>query len=329
MKILRLSGLLAAGLLASCGDLMEVRTIHPKVEKKNNENGGEQAARADGQPVAGVKKVNEDVAAGIAPEAAGYLPYRVGKGTVVNGFELPSDDEIKWAEMSPNAKLDFGDAFEKRSKRKSPWHVSYQEARRESTRTGKPLLIWFTRTGSPGSPMCARLKRELFGDQEFGKWANEKLVRLKVDASGGDRETDEFGQLASSLVARRKYAESLKKRFNVMGQPTLVMVQPDGSVYSQERGYSRGDKSSLWGKLKNAVLTIEHNRGVWERKMALKGYRRWTGRNGQVVFAKLIRYKEPYLLLSEPDGNKIKTSQKDLSKDDRGWIMAERAKRGL
>ena len=310
---------------------MEVRTIRPKKPSKNSgesENGGMAAGLAAGAN-AGVKKINEDVAAGIAPEAAGYLPFRVEEGTKVKGMLLPSDDEIEWAKMDPNAEVKLGEAFLKKPKSTSPWHASYQEARRESMRTGKPLLIWFTRTGTPGSPMCARLKRELFGDHGFGKWADEELIRLKVDASGGDKRTDEFGQLESTLVARRKYAEKLKKQFNVIGHPSLVIVQPDGAVYTQERGYSRGDKKELWGKMKNAVLTIAHNQGIWERKMATKGYRRWKGKNGTEVFARLLRYHEPYLLLAEPDGNKIKTSQKDLSKDDRGWIIAEKKKRGL
>jgi thioredoxin-related protein len=309
---------------------MEVRTIRPKPPKrKDGEVAQGLAAGVAGYPHAGVKKINEDVAAGVAPEEAGYLPYRVGKGVKVDGLLLPSDDEIEWAKMDANAELDFGKGKSKQAKRKSPWHYNYQEASRESRRTGKPLLIWFTRSGTPGSPMCARLKRELYGDLDFAKWADEKLIRLKVDASGGDRQTDEFGQLSKNLVARRKYAESLKKRFRVMGQPTLVMVQPDGGVYFQERGYSRGEKKELWGKMKNAVLTIEHNREVWERKMAAKGYRRWTGQNGEVVFAKLTRYHNGNLLLTEPDGHQIKTSQKDLSKDDRGWIVAEKKKRGL
>ncbi len=331
MNFNRPAALLILILGSSCSDFMEVRTIRPKLPKKDESSGGGGglSAAVAGHPHAGVTKVNEDVASGIAPEEAGFLPYRVGEGTKVQGLLLPSDDQIEWAEMDPNAELDFGKGAALKAKRKTPWHWNYQEARRASMRTGKPLLIWFTRTGTPGSPMCARLKRELFGDQEFTKWADEKLVRLMVDASGGDRETDEFGQLAKDLVARRKYAEKLKDQFRVIGQPTLVMVQPDGAVYFQERGYSRGEKKELWGKMRNAVLTIEHNRGVWEQKMAAKGYRRWTGKNGEVVFAKLTRYRNGYLLLTEPDGHQIKTSQKDLSPDDRGWIVAEKEKRGL
>ncbi|MDB4802204.1 thioredoxin family protein, partial [Akkermansiaceae bacterium] len=236
---------------------------------------------------------------------------------------------FEWAPMSLDTEFKLGDKFKNRPKKKNSWVASYREARRESMREGKPLLIWFTKTGSPGSPMCARLQREVFAKADFEKWAKEKLVRLKIDATGGKREVDEFGQLTGSVTARRKYAERLKKQFDVLGYPTLVVLQPDGAVYTRERGFSRGGKSELWGKLKNAALTIDHNHGVWERKMAKRGYRKWLGMNDEVVFAKLTRYYNGNLWLTEPDGNVVKTSQKYLSKNDRGWIIAEKEKRGL
>lgn len=322
--------LVAALLLVACGDLLEVRTIRPKAQKSSkfseNESG---VAGINGYASAKIKKESEDIAVGITPESAGYLPEEVGDNVVVGDMKLPSDDDFEWAPMDLKTEFKLGDKFKNRPTKKTFWVTSYQEARRESMREGKPLLIWFTKTGSPGSPMCARLQREVFAKADFEKWAKEKLVRLKVDATGGKREVDEFGQLTGSVTARRKYAERLKKQFNVLGYPTLVVLQPDGAVYTRERGYSRGEKSELWGKLKNAALTIDHNRGVWERKMAKKGYRKWMGMNDEVVFAKLTRYHNGNLWLTEPDGHVIKTSQKYLSKNDRGWIIAEKEKRGL
>jgi hypothetical protein len=312
---------------------MEVRTIRPKPPKDGEAAGGSDSGMLAGAADASqarYKKTSNDPAVGTTtPVEVGYLPARVTEGTFVDGFELPTDDEIVWAEMSPDAEVTLGKDFVERPKQRGPWYRSFRLARRESMRTGKPLLIWFTRTASPASPMCVRLRQEVFAAHDFGKWADEHLIRLKVDASGGELDPNEFGQISSSQVEKRKYAKKLKEQFHVMGHPTLVVVQPDGAVYSQERGYRRGDKKELWGKLKNAVMTIEHNHEIWERKMAAKGYRRWKGKNGQEVFAKLLRYREPYLLLAEPDGNKIKTSQKDLSKEDRGWIVAELEKRGL
>lgn len=316
--------------LVSCGDFLEVPTISPKTKKSPKFSEGDIGVGGlGGNANAKIKKESEDVAVGMAPEAVGYLPETVGDNVVAGGMALPSDEDFDWAPMDLMTEFKLGDKFKNRPKRKTPWHQSYQSARRESMREGKPLLIWFTKTGSPGSPICARLQREVFAKADFEKWAKEELVRLKIDTSGGKRELDGEGQLTGSFTARKKYAESLKKQFNVLGHPTLIVLQPDGGVYTRERGYSRGGKSELWGKLKNAALTIGHNQGVWERKMVGKGYRRWKGTNDEVVFAKLTRYHNGNLWLTEPDGNVIKTSQKHLSKDDRGWIIAEKEKRGL
>jgi thioredoxin-related protein len=316
--------------LVSCGDLLEVRTISPKAQRSSKfSEGGSGISEMGGYADAKIKKESEDIAVGMTPEMAGYLPEKVGDNVVVGDMKLPSDDDFEWAPMNLDTEFKLGDKFKNRPKKKTSWVSSYQEARRESMREGKPLLIWFTKTGSPGSPMCARLQREVFAKADFEKWAKEKLVRLKIDATGGKREVDEFGQLTGSVTARRKYAERLKKQFDVLGYPTLVVLQPDGAVYTRERGFSRGGKSELWGKLKNAALTIDHNHGVWERKMAKRGYRKWLGMNDEVVFAKLTRYYNGNLWLTEPDGNVVKTSQKYLSKNDRGWIIAEKEKRGL
>ncbi|MDB4265437.1 hypothetical protein N9891_01665, partial [bacterium] len=100
--------------------------------------------------------------------------------------------------------------------------------------------------------------------------------------------------------------------------------------YLSKRGYSNGTKKEIWGDLKNAVLTIEHNRDVYERRMAKNGYRQWSGKSTGEIFAKLSRFDEKSgaTWLTEPDGNVIKTSVKYLSSKDRGWIIAEKERRG-
>ena len=324
-------GILAGALLvSSCADLMKVRTIEPKKSKKSNfaEESNSGGFAGEGNPVARVKKPNEDVAVGVAPEEAGYLPAQVGEGVTAGGLLLYSDDTIAWSPDDPNADIPFNESFDVKPKSKSSWLVSYSSARRESMRTGKPVLMWFTRTASPASPICARLQREVFGKLDFGNWANEELVRLKVDISGG---SEQSGRIQGDLVKKRKFAEKLKKQYRVLGYPTVILLQPDGSVYLRERGFKKGGKKEFWNKLKDAVLTIDHNRGVWERNLAKKGYRNWVGKKTErVIFAKLGRFHEKSgtVILVEPNGNQIKTSVKTLSNDDRGWLKAEKKRLG-
>ncbi|MFT6178576.1 MAG: thioredoxin-related protein [Paracoccaceae bacterium] len=316
-------------LVTSCAELMKVPLIRPKASKKSKFTDGSGGGGIGGNPHAKLNQPNEDMAVSEeAPVESGFLPARVGEGVTVGGMELIPDHLIVWSSGDdPNADIPFKKAFLNKPSKKTPWMPSYSEARRESMRSGKPILMWFTRTGSPASPMCVTLSRELLATHEFAKWAKENVIRLKIDVSGGvDNKTRRKGD----EVTRRNYAEKLKKQYHVMGYPTLIVLQPDGGVYSRERGYSRGENKEIWGNLKNAALTIEHNRGVYERRMAKKGYRVWIGQDRGLVFAKLSRFDEKSgtVWLTEPDGNLIKTSTRYLSNDDRGWIIAEKARRG-
>lgn len=322
-------GILAGALLvSSCAELTKVRTLKPKKSKKQNfsEESNSGGFAGEGSPVARVKKPNEDVAVGLAPEEAGFLPAKVGEGVTAGGLLLYSDDAIAWSPDDPNADIPFNKAFDVKPKSKSSWLVSYSEARRESMRTGKPVLMWFTRT--PASPICARIQREVFGKHDFGDWANEELIRLKVDISGG---SEQKGRIEEDVAEKRKYAQKLKKQYQVLGYPTVILLQPDGGVYLRERGYKKGGKKEFWNKLKNGVLTVDHNRGVWERNLAKKGYRKWVGKKtDREIFAKLGRFHEKSgtVILVEPNGNQIKTSVKTLSSEDRGWILAEKKRLG-
>jgi len=319
-SILGLAG--ACLLLSACSELMEVRTIRPKQKSEDKFAEAGQAGGfgyLGGAPTAAISKPDEGFQAGKTPEAVGYLPSLVEEGTVAGGMELPADDQIVWSSDDPEEELSFDRELKRAPQRESPWLESYVEARRQSMRTGKPILLFFT--SSKNASSSAAIKSELFASHDFGDWASENVIRLMVDADGGSLER---GQLSNETVKRRNYAAALKKQFHVLGYPTVVVLQPDGGVYSQERGYRRGQKKELWGRLKNAILTIEHNHQIWKRRMLAKGYRDWKGQNGQVVFAKLTRYRSGQMLLVEPDGHRIKTSTRGLSKEDRAWIIAQK-----
>lgn len=278
-----------------------------------------------GAAAAAAAKKDAEVAVGQAPVAAGFLPEKVGDGVVVGGLMLPSDSQIVWSGNDPNADIPFDEAFQNKPQKTSAWTESYTEARRESLRSGKPILMWFTKTASPGSPNCRTLNSSLFTTDEFISWAKENVVRLKIDVSGGSEQRGEG--ISKDTFQKRKYAEQLVKQYRVLGYPALFVLEPDGGIYLRERGYRRERKTEVFDKLKNAALTINYRRGAWESKMTKKGYRKWTGKNDQVVFAKLTRYHDGNVWLTEPDGNAIKTTMRWLSNDDRGYILDEQEKR--
>ncbi len=317
-------------LLASCAELMKVPTIRPKRVKKTAEGGG---GSLGGGFVTGLgfeKPAEGDaIATGDAPvQAAGYLPTSVKEGEVkIQGYVLPSDDTITWSdEENPEADIAFDPAFTEVKKPKGAWLDSYAEAKQLSARSGKPLLIWFTRNGQSPSPLCKTLKREVFDLSDFKSWSKENTVRLKIDLAGGGSRGP-GGEMGDSETRQRGYLDGLKKKYRVLGLPAVVLESPASGVLDQYRGYKKESSSEYLGQLKNTVLTHEHNYAVWKRKMSAKGYRSWKGKNEQVIFAKLLRYNKGDLLLVEPSGKKVRTKETQLSKVDRAWIEAAKARR--
>jgi hypothetical protein len=318
-------------LFSSCAELMEVPTIRPKIRRSNQGQGPSAAGFAG----LGYEKPAEGdgISVGDAPvQAAGYLPTSVKEGEVkIQGYVLPSDDMIVFSDDSkPLADIAFDKAFTKVKKPKSAWRTSYTEAKRESAGTGKPMLIWFTRSassGAAGSPLCKTLNREVFGLPDFKSWSKEEVVRLKLDLSGAGGSRGNLGEIGDSETRQRAYLKQLKKQYRVLGLPAVIVVSPSKGVLAQYRGYKKGNSSEYFGQLKNLVLTHEHNYAVWKRSMAAKGYRQWNGKNGQSLFAKLARYRNGELLLIEPDGKKLKTNESQLSSADRKWIAEAKARR--
>ena len=215
------------------------------------------------------------------------------------------------------------------NQKRGPWEESETIAKQRSVREGKPLLIWFT--DSQRSPMCKALSNELFATNDFGNWATENLVRLRVDSANiktKDREAD--SQDSEDYRARTiAYYAELKKRYKVMGYPALVVLSPSGEVVGQYRGYKRGDAQFVWGQLKQAhAVSVESYKG-WRAGMEKKGYREWSDRRDRKIFAKLVSYSKGELILIEPNGSRARTKESSLSDNDKAWIAEQKTLRNL
>ncbi len=212
--------------------------------------------------------------------------------------------------------------------KRGPWEESVTIAKQRSAREGKPLLIWFT--DSQSSPMCKALSQDLFSTSEFGNWATDKLVRLRVDANVvADDPGLTLDEKNERLVVLKHYAADLKKRYKVMGYPSLIMLSPSGEVVGRYRGYKRGDAEFLWGQLKHAeAVSTEAYKG-WRTGLENKGYREWQDRKERKVFARLTSYSNGTLTLIEPDGTRSRTQEATLSDKDRAWIAEQKKLRRL
>ncbi len=131
--------------------------------------------------------------------------------------------------------------------KKGPWEESETIARQTAAREGKPILIWFT----DSNPLSKALGTELFGTKEFGKWAEDRLVRLRIDSDVSvddpDISLDEKVTRQSEIKA---YVKRLKKQYRVLGAPSVLMLNPSGEVIARYRGYKRGDADYFWGLIK-------------------------------------------------------------------------------
>jgi Thioredoxin-like domain len=213
-------------------------------------------------------------------------------------------------------------------RRKGGWEESETIARKRSLREGKPMLIWFT--DSRTSPLCRALSQELFSRPDFTAWAEERLVRLRVDAFPQVDDPDlSLDEKETKLVDIRNYVKRLKKQYKVLGHPHLVLVHPDGSVVGRYRGYKRGQAEYTWGLLKQGEAAFQHSYQAWRANLEKRGYRQWTDTKGRTVFAKLVRYSKGELQFVEPDGTRSKTHEKNLSNEDRIWIDEQKVARGL
>jgi len=213
--------------------------------------------------------------------------------------------------------------------KKGPWEDSITIARQTAAREGKPVLIWFT--DSSRSPMCKALSNELFGTAPFGKWAEDRIVRLRIDSNldAAKEPTMSMDDWASMKTDVGNYVQALKKRYKVLGHPTILVLNPSGEVLWKDSGYKRGEADFLWGLIKQAEAASTHDYQSWRKNLENKGYREWEGKRGRKVFAKLVSYSKGTLILIEPGGERYKTAESRLSKDDRKWIEEQKTSRGI
>lgn len=212
--------------------------------------------------------------------------------------------------------------------KRGPWEESETIAKKRSVREGKPLLIWFTDSNT--SPMCKALSEELFATHEFGQWATEKLVRLRVDAAVKIDDPDlDLGSSEDRRIGIIRYVADLKKRYKVLGHPSLIMLGPNGEVVGRYRGFKRGDGAYFWGLIKQGEVAAAESYKSWRAGLEKKGYREWQDRRDRKVFAKLVSYSKGELILVEPDGSRSRTKESLLSDKDRAWIAEQKKLRGL
>jgi len=263
----------------------------------------------------------------IRTSADGGSPVAPSGNTRTAPVNVTPAEEIAWTGFDGEGIPELEDLMA--APKKGPWEESETLARQTAAREGKPILIWFT--DSARSPMCKVMSEELFSDPDFGNWAQDNIVRLRVDANIASSKKPEMtmDEWENAKVDIGHYVKRLKKRYRVLGHPSVLMLNPSGEVIARYRGYQRGDKDYFWGLIKQGAASSDAAYQDWRKGLEKKGYREWKGKGGRKVFAKLVSYSKGTLILIEPGGERFRTHEDNLSADDRKWIEDQKALRGI
>lgn len=311
--------LLSVLFLSGCGVVSKLKPGKKDAPSKDKDEWGQIPSHlraGNASASVEVKPAERLVAAGVDPasvsEAQGGVAGLPSEADLI--FTDPDDIEASEAAVEELFKI-----------HKKDWLVSHSVAKNQAMIESKPLLMVFTNTNG-SSPSATRFEKEFLARTDFSKWAGEHFVRLKLDYNiKGLKAAD--GQKQTVAFTKRKYLDSLKKRYKVKGFPTMIAVAADGSVLQHLRGYNKGSVDYTWGLLKTAVVNSKEKQEEFEKKLLTKGYRRWQGKNELKILAKLASYKEGELLLIGPNGVRYRTQVENISSADRQWLEDEKEKR--
>ena len=264
----------------------------------------------------------------IRDSAAGGVRVNPGGNSQPLPLNLTPQEEIVFTDPDdPDAGIPMLESLMVAPKR-GAWEESETIARQTAVREGKPILIWFT--DSARSPLCKVLSDELFSNPEFDTWAAENLVRLRVDTNVSADDTKlTLDEKITRETDIKAYVARLKKRYRILGYPSVLILNPSGEVIERLRGYNRGDADYFLGLIKQNTIAAQISSEKWRKDLQAKGYRNWRGVSGRKVFGKLFSYSKGTLILIEPGGERFRTQENNLSKEDRKWLADQKELRGI
>lgn len=204
--------------------------------------------------------------------------------------------------------FDFSSAFEGAGihGRAINWRRSGTEAALEARRAGRPLLIFFANHTSP----TATLLETMLGTAvEAGETARQ-FVPLYIDYA--DKDTRDS-----------KLYRGLGDRYRVRGYPVLLAALPDGTELMRQSGYAGETKSEPeWRKrtlqfLKAAAAQSDKAVATRRKRLESEGYRTWSSREGNPVFAKLVSLDANQAVFTTEWGESFRTFTNRLAESDR------------
>ena len=98
------------------------------------------------------------------------------------------------------------------------WETNLETALQKAKAENKAVLVNFT--GSDWCQWCKKLSAEVFSQDDFEKFAEEKLILVKID----------FPRSIEQSMETKLYNNQLAQKYGIQGFPTILILKNDGRL---------------------------------------------------------------------------------------------------
>jgi thioredoxin-related protein len=119
----------------------------------------------------------------------------------------------------------------------SDWLRDFSKAQEEAKANHKLLFLNFT--GSDWCGWCIKLDKEIFSQTEFKNFAHDNLVLVELD----------FPRRKSQPAEEKKQNVQLAQQYEVLGFPTIVVLNSSGQKVWQFDGFFPGGPEAFIAQL--------------------------------------------------------------------------------
>ena len=124
-----------------------------------------------------------------------------------------------------------------RAEAQSDWLHDYNKAQEEAKANHKLLLLNFT--GSDWCGWCIKFDKEILSQSQFKNYAHDNLVLVELD----------FPRRKTQPVEEKKQNVHLAQEYQVLGFPTIVVLNSNGQKVWQFDGYFPGGPEAFIAQL--------------------------------------------------------------------------------
>ena len=128
-------------------------------------------------------------------------------------------------------------AFAAFARAESDWMHDYNKAQEEAKTNHKLLFLNFT--GSDWCGWCIKFDKEVLSQQQFKNYAHDNLVLVELD----------FPRKKSQPTDEKKQNVQLAQQYEVLGFPTIVVLNSSGQKVWQFDGYFPGGPEAFIAQL--------------------------------------------------------------------------------